>query len=63
MKLLITARWDEDGLKGVEAAYPQVEFLVAKTPEEVVEKIAEAEVVFGWPDRADHLKLLSSTGC
>jgi phosphoglycerate dehydrogenase-like enzyme len=52
MKLLITARWDEEGLKGVEAAYPQVEFLVAKTPEEVVEKIAEAEVVFGWPDRA-----------
>lgn len=49
MKVVIAARWQQPGCAEVCAAYPQVEFAVARTPEELVREAANAEVIFGWP--------------
>jgi len=51
MKLVIGARWQEQGLADVRAAFPGVEFVNAMTPEEFVKEAADAEVLFGWPSR------------
>jgi phosphoglycerate dehydrogenase-like enzyme len=51
MKLVIAARWQEAGCAEVQAAFPQVKFAIAKTPEELVREAADAEAIFGWPDR------------
>ncbi len=50
MKLLITARWDEQGLADVRAAFPQVEFAMARTHEEMLREAVDSDVIFGWPD-------------
>lgn len=49
MKVVIAARWQQTGCEEVCAAFPQVDFAVAKTPEELVREAADAEVIFGWP--------------
>jgi phosphoglycerate dehydrogenase-like enzyme len=51
MKVVIAARWQEPGCAEVQAGFPQVEFAVAKTPEELVREATDAEVIFGWPSR------------
>lgn len=51
MKVVIAARWQEPGCADVQAEFPQVAFAVSKTPAELVRDAADAEVIFGWPDR------------
>ena len=47
MKVLITAPWNEDRLAELQAAFPQVEWARARTPEETLAQIGDTEVVFG----------------
>src|SRR5262245_40254563 len=47
MKILVTAPWSEQQLRELQAAFPKIEFVVAKTPEAMMAAAAEAEVVFG----------------
>ncbi len=49
MKVVIAARWQQPGCEAVCRAYPQVQFAIARTPEDLVREAAEAEVIFGWP--------------
>ncbi len=47
MKLLVTVPWNDEQLRKVKTAYPQVEFCTALTEREAVEAAKDAELVFG----------------
>src|SRR5438552_13251966 len=47
VKLLVTAPWNEERLAEVRSAFPDVEFVVAATPEEQLRAIPDADAVFG----------------
>ena len=49
MKVVIAARSEEPGCGEVRAAFPEVEFAIARTAEELVREAVNAEVIFGWP--------------
>jgi phosphoglycerate dehydrogenase-like enzyme len=55
VKVLVTTPRPERYLPGLDSGFPGVEFVVARTPEEEVGLVADAEVVFGHLSRAAYL--------
>jgi phosphoglycerate dehydrogenase-like enzyme len=51
VKLLVTCNWDPAGLEKVKSAFPQVEFVDGKTPEDCLAHIGDADVVYGHVSR------------
>lgn len=47
MKVMVTAPWSEQQVRDLQTAFPEVEFVAAKTPEAMLAAAADAEVVFG----------------
>lgn len=47
MKVLIAAPWVQQAVEQLRAEFPQVEFVTGKTPDELLQAAADAEVIFG----------------
>jgi phosphoglycerate dehydrogenase-like enzyme len=67
MKILVTAPWSGQQVQELQTAFPEIEFVVAKTPEAMLAAAAEAEVVLGRISREDFLaakklRWIQSTG-
>lgn len=51
MKILVTTRWEEKRLDALRSSFPQAEFVVADTPEEVAKAVVDVDAVLGWLSR------------